>query len=116
MEEDKSEETFFIELMSKSRLTFPFPDLEDNVMRIVELSQTKKNTIKREIRLSWIFFLLGSIFGITISILLPQLQVSVADQSLDKFVLPFQILFTFIFVNQLNNLIDLYKKINKTKR
>lgn len=104
MKEDKSEETFFIELMSKSRLTFPFPDLEDNVMRIVELSQTKKNTIKREIKLSWIFFLLGSIFGITISILLPRFQES------DKFVLPFQILFTFLFVNQLNNLIDLYKK------
>jgi hypothetical protein len=116
MKEEKSEETFFKEVMSKSKLTFPFLDFDDNVMQIVESNQKKRNSIQRDVRLSWIFFLFGSFFGITISILLPRFQDSVFGLSIDKFTIPFQILFTFLFITQLNNLIDFYKKTNKTKR
>ncbi len=116
MKEEKSEEAFFKELMSKSKLEFPFPDLEDNVMLLIESDQKKQNTIQRDLRLSWIFFLLGSAFGIAISILLPKIQTSVSGLSLDKFTIPFQILFTFLFITQLNNLIDYYRITKKTKR
>ncbi len=116
MKEEKSEETFFNELMSKSKLTFPFLDFEDNVMRIVDSNQKKRNIIYRELKLSWIFFLLGSLFGITISILLPKFQEPVFGLSVDKFTIPIQILFIFLFVTQLNNLIDYYSKRKITKR
>lgn len=116
MKEEKSEETFFNELMSKSKLTYPFPDFEDDVMLIVESSQKKRNIIQRDLRLSWIFFLLGSFFGITISILLTKFQESVFGLSVAKFTLPFQILFIFLFITQLNNLIDYYSKTKITKR
>lgn len=115
MKEEKSEETFFNEVMSKSRLTFPFPDLEDNIMRIVQLNQKKKKAIHRDIRISWMFFLFGSFFGVTISILLPGFQEPIFGMSLDKFAIPFQILFTFLFITQLNNLLDFYNKTKKTK-
>ena len=116
MKEEKSEEAFLKELMSKSKLTFPFPDFEDNVIRIVESNQKKRNIIQRDLRLSWIFFLLGSLFGITISILLPKFQEPVLGLSVDKFTLPFQIIFIFLFITQLNNLIDYYSKTKITKR
>lgn len=116
MKEEKSEETFFNELMSKSKLEFPFPDFEDNVMRIVASNQKKQNIIQRDLRLSWIFFLLGSSFGIAISILLPKFLEPVFGLSIDNFTIPFQIVFIFLFVTQLNNLIDIYKKTNRTKR
>ncbi len=115
MKEEKSEEAFFNEVMSKSNLTFPFPDFDDNVMRVVESNQKRRNIIKRDFRLSWIFFLSGSFFGITISILLPEFQEPVFGLSLYKFTIPFQILFTFLFITQLNNLIDFYNKTNKKK-
>lgn len=116
MKEEKSEETFFNELMSKSKLEFPFPDFEDNVMRIVESNQKKQNIIQKDLRLSWIFFLLGSSFGIAISILLPKLQEPIFGLSVDKFTIPFQILFIFLFITQLNNLMDYYSKTKITKR
>ena len=115
MKEEKSEETFFNELMSKSKLEFPFPDFEDNVMRIVELNQKKQNIIQKDLRLSWIFFLLGSSFGITISILLPKFQEPIFGLSVDKFTIPFQVLFIFLFITQLNNLMDYYSKTKITK-
>jgi hypothetical protein len=116
MKEEKSEETFFNELMSKSKLEFPFPDFEDNVMRIVELNQKKQNIIQKDLRLSWIFFLLGSSFGITISILLPKFQEPIFGLSVDKFTIPFQVLFIFLFITQLNYLMDYYSKTKITKR
>ena len=116
MKEEKSEETFFNELMSKSKLEFPFPDFEDNVMRIVESNQKKQNIIQKDLRLSWIFFLLGSSFGITISILLPKFQEPIFGLSVDKFTIPFQVLFIFLFITQLNYLMDYYSKTKITKR
>jgi len=114
MKEEISEETFFKDVMSKSKLTFPFSGLDDDVMRIVELNHKKRTIIQRDIRLSWIFFLFGSFFGIAISILLPKFQEPVFGLSLDKLSIPFQILFTFLFITQLNNLIEFYKKTLST--
>lgn len=116
MKEEKAEETFFNELMSKSKLKFPFPDFEDNVMRLVQSNQKERTNIKRDLRLSWIFFLIGSIFGITISIILPKFLESSYGLSIDTITITFQIVFIFLFVTQLNYLIDIYKKTNRTKR
>jgi len=116
MKEERSDETFFRELMAQSKLTFPFPDFDDKVMRLVESGQKKRNNIQRDLRLSWVFFLLGSAFGIVISILLPEFQGTVFGFSIEKFTIPFQILFTFLFVTQLNNLIYFYNKTRYTKR
>jgi hypothetical protein len=116
MKEEKSEETFFNELMSKSKLNVPFSDFDDKVMRLVELSHKKRNSTQKDIKLSWIFFLAGSFFGTFISITLPKFQEPVLGFSIDKFTIPFQILFALLFVTQINNLLDYYKKTIKTKR
>ena len=116
MKEEKSEEIFFTELMSKSKLEVPFSDFDDKVMILVELSQKRRNITKRDIKLSWICFLAGSVFGIFISIILPKFHDPVLGISIDKFTIPFQILFALLFATQINNLLDYYKKTNKTKR
>ncbi|MGB8491380.1 MAG: hypothetical protein WCE64_10005 [Bacteroidales bacterium] len=110
MKEEINEETFFKELMSKSKLDVPFSDFDDKVMRLVESGQKHRNTTKRDIRLSWICFLAGSVFGIFISTILPEFQEPVLGISIDKFTIPFQILFALIFVSQINNLVDFHKK------
>jgi|SRR3989304_6291513 len=110
MKERNTDETFFREIMSKSRLDVPFPDFDDNVMRLIEKRLLKKGSISRDIKLSWAFFVIGSTFGIIVSIILPKLQESVLGIPLDKFTIPFLIIFSFLFVTQIDSLINFYKK------
>lgn len=110
MKEKNTDETFFYEIMSKSKLDVPFLDFDDSVMRLIEKRLSKKSSISRDIKLSWIFFVLGSIFGIIISIILPKIQESVLGIPLDKLTMPFLIVFSFFLVTQLDNLIAFYKR------
>lgn len=50
MEEVNNEETFFREIMLKSKLDVPFPDFDDKVMELVEISQKHRSGIKRDVR------------------------------------------------------------------
>jgi hypothetical protein len=104
-----SEHTFR-EIMSKSRLEVPFPDFEDNIMGLIEKKLSKKVSISRDIKLSWVFFILGSTFGIIVTILLPKIQQPVLGINLDKLTIPFLIVFAFLLLSQIDSLIDFYKR------
>jgi hypothetical protein len=110
MKEIDSDDTFFNEIMSKSKLDVPFPDFDDNVMGLIEKRFSKKVSITRDIKLSWIFFILGSTFGIIVTLILPKLQGSVFGIPLDKLTIPFLIIFSFLVMTQLENLKDFYKR------
>lgn len=115
MKEELNEEIFIRELISKSKLEFPFNGLEDKIMEHVIVKSYEKAGINRDIRLSWIFFIAGSLFGTFISVVLPHFQEPVLGFSLSKLAVPFQILFILLFVNQLNILIDFYRRMNNAK-
>jgi len=110
MKEIDTEDAFFKEIMSKSELDVPFPDFEDNVMGLIEKRLSKKVSITRDIKLSWIFFILGSTFGIIVIIILPKLHVSVGGITMDKLTIPFLIIFSYLVMTQLDCLIDFYKR------
>jgi hypothetical protein len=110
MKKIDSEDTFFNEIMSKSKLDVPFPDFDDNVMGLIEKRISKKLSITRDIKLSWIFFILGSTFGIIVTLILPKLQGFVFGIPLDKLTIPFLIIFSFLVMTQLDNLKDFYKR------
>ena len=110
MKEIDTEDTFFKAIMSKSELDVPFADFEDNVMGLIEKRLSKKVSITRDIRLSWIFFILGSTFGIIVTIILPKLQVSVGGITMDKLTILFLIIFSYLVMTQLDCLIDFYKR------
>jgi hypothetical protein len=109
MKDTNSDETFFREIMSKSKLKVPFSDFDDKIMSSIEKRHSNKPSISRDIKLSLAFFGIGSTFGILVSIILPGLQESFFGIPLDSFTLPFLVIFTFILVTQLNSLIDFYK-------
>lgn len=116
MKETDSEETFFREIMSKSKLDVPFEDFDDNVMGLIEKRLSKKASISRDIKLSWVFFIFGSIFGIIVTLILPKIQQPVFGIPSDKFILPFLIIFSFLLLTQIDNLIDFYRKQYKTTK
>lgn len=109
MKEIDSEMTFR-KMMSKSKLEVPYPEFEDNVMRLIEKKVLKKDSISRDIKLSWVFFILGSTFGIIVTILLPKIQQPVLGMDLDNLTMPFLIIFSFLLLSQIDSLIDFYKR------
>jgi hypothetical protein len=113
MKEIDKEDTFFKEIMSRSRLGVPSPDFDDNVMRLIEKKASKKVSIARDIKLSWIFFILGSTFGIIVTLILPKLQVSVWGITMDKLTLLFLIIFSYLVMTQLDFYLDFYKRRKK---
>jgi hypothetical protein len=110
MKEIDTEDTFFKEIMSKSELDVPFADFEDNVMGLIEKRLSKKVSILRDIKLSWIFFILGSTFGIIVTIILSKLHVSVGGITMDRLTIPFLIIFSYLVMTQIESLLDFYKR------
>jgi len=104
------DEHLFKEIVSKSKLEMPFPDFEDNVMKQIEAKRTSKSPITKDIKLSWIFFVIGSIFGIAISYLLPHMDQSLFGIKIETVTLIFQICFALLLFGQLDNLILFTKK------
>lgn len=110
---DTDSELTFRKIMSKSRLDVPFPDFDDKIMGLIEEKLSKKASVSRDIKLSWVFFILGSAFGIIVTILLPKIQQPVLGMHLDKFTIPFLIILSILLFTQLDSLIDFYRKQKK---
>ncbi len=111
MKETKTaDENFFQELMAKSKLEFPFLDFEDNVMFEIEKTKVHQSSFSKELKLSWAFFIIGSIFGIVISLTLPQMHKSILGFQPDKFVIIFQVVFALLFFIQIDMLMKFIKR------
>jgi len=107
--EDREEE-LFKKMMSKSELKMPFSDFEDIVMIEIEKKEVRHATITKDIKISWVFFLIGSVFGIAISILLPLLENPVLGVRPEILAITFQLTFVIIFFTQIEVFIKLLKK------
>lgn len=112
MKNNNSEQTLH-EIMSKSRLDVPNPDFEDKIMGLIEKKISKKVSISRDIKLSWVFFVLGTTFGTIVAILLPKIQQPVLGLDGDNLVVTFLIIFSFMLLSQIDSLIDFYKREKK---
>lgn len=109
MKETDSEMTFR-RMMSTSKLEVPFPEFDDRVMGLIKKKLSRKLSINRDIKLSWLFFILGSAFGITVTVLLLRFKQPVFGMEIDKLTLPFLIIFSFLLLSQLDSLIGFYKR------
>jgi len=107
-ESETKDDTFFREIMSKSRLELPFSDFEDNVMLQIEC----QNAVSKELKLSWIFFILGSVFGIILSIFIAQLREPIFGIQPINLTLFFAIIFASTLFTQIDTLIKFSRRIN----
>ena len=113
MKETKTtDENFFKEIMSKSRLDLPFSDFEDNVMMQIETKVLHQNKWSKELRLSWIFFIVGSVFGIILSIFIAQLHEPIFGIQPVNLTLFFAIVFASVLFTQIDTLIKFSRRIN----
>lgn len=109
MKKSDFEDTFFRKIMSNSKLDFPSPNFDDDVMTLIERKLSKKASSKKDIKLSWIFFILGSAFGIISALFLSKLRESLWGIPLEKVTILFLIIFSFLITTQLDSIVDFYK-------
>ncbi len=66
MEKNNNHDKYFRELLSDGNREMPFNDFEDELMAEIRSEQEKRNSLLRNIRLSWLFFILGLVSGIAL--------------------------------------------------
>lgn len=108
---EQYEEKFFKEIMSKSNLELPFPDFEDTVMMEIRTQELSREVFSTNIKRSWICFIAGIIFGIILSVMLPQFELSLFGRSSDSLLLVFQLFFTLFVLFSLESLIRNTRKV-----
>jgi hypothetical protein len=107
---EQQEEILFKELISRSKLEMPFSDFEDKVMLEIERKFIRENLIVREIRLSCVFFIAGTVFGIVISWVLLGMNQKILGVDTKYLAVCFQMLFIIVLFTQLETLIGFLKK------
>lgn len=70
MEKNNNQDRFFRELLSDSSREMPFSDFEDDLMAEIRLEYEKKYSVRKNIKLSWLFFILGMLSGIATVVIL----------------------------------------------
>lgn len=71
----RTEEKFFKDLITKSKLETPSPGFEEQVMMHIKRENIyQQQPVPREIKWSWVFMVLIIVLGITTSLLITQLQ------------------------------------------
>jgi hypothetical protein len=107
---NEQEEIYFRELMSKSKLKMPFSDFEDNVMMQIERKIVHQQGIAKDIKLSWLFFVVGTTFGIMISWILPRIPQKIFGIDPKSLAICFQIIFVVLIFTQIEALLGFFKK------
>jgi len=111
LETKNTEDQYFKELMSKSKLELPFSDFEDNVMLQIETTLLQRKDLRREFKLSWIFFLVGTVCGLLVSFFIQQLHEPIFGIQPSNLSILFQVVFAAILFTQLDTLIKFGKRI-----
>ncbi|MBK3519815.1 hypothetical protein [Carboxylicivirga marina] len=104
---DELKDTRLKSLLQESRLEMPFSDFENKMMTRVKTELHGKRVISKNLKLSWLFFLFGSIFGLVLSVSLPMIQVNLGGFELQVLKYPVLALTLFIILWQLEAMIKL---------
>jgi hypothetical protein len=85
--EEEFEDIQLQEILLKGRKEIPFPDFENEIMVEIHKEHDRKRSILKNIKLSWFFFIIGMISGITLVSILPLIYESTEEASSNIFLL-----------------------------
>ncbi|MBI9065353.1 MAG: hypothetical protein JEZ14_25440 [Marinilabiliaceae bacterium] len=94
-------------LLRESKLEMPFPDFEARLMETIKSDCVKRKSVLKDIRLSWLFFTIGSIFGLLATFILPALNSSILGIDIQYLQYPLMILVSVVIVWQLDAMIKI---------
>ena len=79
--EQEFEDIHLREILLKGRKEIPFLDFENEIMVEIHKEHDRKRSILKNIKLSWFFFIIGMISGITLVSILPLIYESTEEAS-----------------------------------
>lgn len=93
-------------LIGESRLEMPFSDFEARLMSRINNTVSNEKVITKNIRLSWLFFSLGTLFGVLLTIILNPTGV-ILGVPLSKLTIPMYVVGVTIFFLMVEQLLKL---------
>jgi hypothetical protein len=102
-------EKFVKELMAKSERKMPFDDFEDKLMQQIHKEANTSRSFLKDIKLSWFFFTIGTIFGLVLNILVAEMNTTIFGIPSQRLLLIVQVLFVMLLLSQFDRLIGLTK-------
>ena len=110
----RTEEEFFKDLITKSKLEIPSDTFEEQVMMHIKKENIyQPQRVPREIKWSWVFMVLNIVLGITISLLITQLQTFIFGIPSHSLKRVFDFVFICFVLQQLDTLIKYSFGYNK---
>lgn len=101
---------FVQELMANSERRMPFDDFEDKLMQQIHKEANTSRSFLKDVRLSWLFFIIGTIFGLVLNILVAEMNTTIFGMPSQRLLLIVQVLFVMLLLSQFDRLIGLTKK------
>ena len=92
-------------MMKNSRLKMPFSDFEETLMMRIEKEKADGKILSRDRRLSFTFFILGTLLGLMLNFILEQSKFSFPGISKEACLLLFQCIFILLFLTQVQSFI-----------
>jgi len=102
-------------LLQDSKVSMPFSDFEERMLSRLNKELRSDYSIWRNIRLSWIFFFIGIVFGLGGSFVLPMLQHSVFGIDVELVRYPVMMVTIFAVLWQLDEMIKLTLRQRKNR-
>jgi len=105
------EEKLIRELMLKSEAKMPFADFEEQLMQKIHKEAITSRSLGKEIKLSWFFFVVGTLFGLLLNFIVMEMNKTILGLPLQRLMLIIQALFIIFLVFQFDKLIALKKNV-----
>ena len=105
------EENEFKNMMQHSKLEIQFPGFEENVMEQIQAKEATRRSVWRNLKISWIFFFIGTFFGVFVTQFLADIRVPFLGENSKLILLFGEILIVFVVASQFDSLIRItFKK------
>ena len=105
----EKEDEFIRELMGKSGVKMPFDDFEEKLMQQIHREAKTSRSFLKDIKLSWFFFVVGTLFGLVLSIVVGEMNKTIFGFPAQRLVLIIQAIFVIFLLLQFDKLIRLTK-------
>lgn len=106
----EKEEKLIQELMAKSQREMPFADFEERLMLQIHKEERTSRSFWKDIRLSWFFFVVGTLFGLFLNILVAEMNKPIFGLPAQGWILFIQAIFVIFLLFQFDKLIGLTRK------
>jgi len=106
----EKEERLIHELMGKSGREMPFADFENKLMEQIRKEAGNSRSFLKDVKLSWFFFIVGTCFGLFLSVIAGQINKTILGFPAQRIVFLTQIVFVILLLTQFDRLIELTRK------